>query len=289
MTETSKAQKNINYRKDIAYPALIVLLFGFLGYAVPTWLAPYSKEIMSFLNSDFSTAMLGAIAGSGAILFIEYCRRQVELLREINIAIAVLSNVIASMLAIKRQHVIPLKKKYDANAAVIKASVETKLVLPQNLEINLQSSFTNFMSPNLEIEIPLDRLKSLVSYLPSVVTVVLQSKYYLAYFNQMHKKLMDLYSSFESLEHNEVVEFCYFHKRKGRSSDTTFRDVVAGLATHTDDVLWFSNKSIELITKAGKKALPFWLSDKIVKHEIVEAYIELMPTKSPYINGGEEF
>lgn len=58
MAKTKDVQDRFDFVRTLTYPVLILCASIFCGYAVSTWLNLNSKEVMAFLNSDFSTAML---------------------------------------------------------------------------------------------------------------------------------------------------------------------------------------------------------------------------------------
>lgn len=271
-----RAVKNV-WSALLEYRWLLCIFVAVAAVSALYLQAEEGSKIWVFVNSGFFTAFLGAVAGSGVILFIEKMRREEELLKDINVCIAVLSNLIGTMISIKKQNILPMKKHYFANLATIEAAAKENIGLPPNNAIYLQLGFPSFIEPKIEADIPIEKLKSLVSHAPLVAAAVFTTKQYITYFNATHQRLMDLFSSLRTMNKDDVVKFCYFFRRESGDTDTTFPDTINALSLHTDDVLWFADKSIEEITKAAKLALPRRLRRKILKHTMLDRYKHLMP------------
>lgn len=240
-------KKIISNTLNIALGLTVLLIAVAMGYFIVS-----SSGFRNFLNSGFITALAGAVAGSGVILFIEKMRREDELLKDINICIAVLHNLINTMISIKCQNILPLRKNYFENLAAVEAAAKGNI--PANAPIYLRCEFRQFTEPKVEIDIPIEKLKSLVSHVPLVAAAIFQTKQYLAYFYHTHQRLMEMTSMLETMDKEKVAQFCYLFKKDGHSNNTTYRDTINALALHTDDVLWFADHSIQLLTNAGKLA-----------------------------------
>ncbi len=237
----------------------------------------FGLEVWSFLNSSFATALFGAIAGSGTILFIESLRRQDELLKDANVSIMVLDGVLSTMLSMKKQIILPFKCQYERNLKTITDFREGRLQLSKGEKPVVSTGFSISMPPHVEVDIQFDKLKILAAHSPEIIRAIVYLKNYLADFKNIHANLMDYHAAFKESTPEDVIEFCYFFKVKGASSDSTYKDLVEAMALHADDVLWFSDFAMKEIVRAAKKELPFWLRNKIVTVDVSARYQEFMP------------
>ena len=236
------------------------------------------QSILDFLNSNFSTAMFGAIFGSLTVLLIEWVHSQRKILADINGSIAVLSGLLNTYLMIKRQHSLPLAQNYREN--VRKLSNVPKAGPP-----NIQVYLKRFLCPGLHVDLPLDRIFTLADKHSGVIPLLMQAKRAVGDVEDACDIWNKLTVSFQEMTESDRQQYYLGGHRFEGIQDTNFADTVNNLEKSVDDALFFTDLAIRGMMKVGKKALPFWLRKKVSKIEIVGEEHRVLMLPSNYKKG----
>lgn len=269
----------------------------FIGTAIGLVLAnhhaldPVKEPLWTFLNSNFSTAFWGAIAGSLTIIFIDWLRRQRQILADVNTSIGILASLSNALINMKQQHVMPLVINYQNNLnnfQTIQAIRQYGGAPPEPVVVNINMHMKKFHCPELHFDLPMDRLFTMTDRMPSIVPLIAQTKRTIGEVGNMCDIWNEAVESFKDLSEEEKIP-TYFGLRAGPDIvDTSYRDTISNVAKVVDDGLFFANLSIKAVTEIGKRTLPFWLKDKIAKSEITrKEHRDLLPP-ADYLDGWSE-
>lgn len=239
------------------------------------------QGMLDFLNSNFSTAFFGAIAGSFSILAVEWYRGHRRVLADVNASIGVLQGLLNTYLNLKRQHSMPILRQYKDDCEKHQAilDLERSGVRPNPpLVIRYNVDLKKFYSAPIHFDVPLDRIFALTENNPAVVQIVLQAKksaFEVETACAMWNQLMD---QMQTLADDERGQFYFGIRLFNGVKNELFTDTVKILALSVDDALFFTKRAIEEVTKTGRLHLKFGLSKKIAKVEIVDdEHKALMP------------
>lgn len=243
---------------------------------------PIKQPLIDFLNSNFSTAFFGAIGGSLTIIFIEWLRRQRQILADINASIGLLTSLSNTLLNMKQQHTAPMLANYQNNMNEFQiANTIRKYAAPpaEPVVLNVPMYMKRFHCPELHFDLPTDRIFTLTDRMPDVVPIISQTKRSVGEVENICKIWNDLIEEFKVLPQEEKIPRYFGLRSAPDMVDTYFPDTVHNVSKAVDDALFFINLSIKALTKLGNKTLPFWLRDKIAKSEITsKEHKALMPS-----------
>lgn len=264
---------------------LVIILFT-LYYISPKAI----KVLTKFLNSSFFASFFGAVAGAVSIFTIDWFRKQRSLLADINTSIGVLTSLLNTLFNIKEQHVLPMVTHYMEN---VKRYKEAKIKSSENSQkesqpIEILMYMQKFHCPELHFELPLDRVFSKSYKKPQVVPLLMHTKRSVGNVEQMIKIWNELTDHMKDLPESEK-SLAYFGEHTAPDMiDTNFPDTVSNVAKSVDDGLFFINQSIRSLTALGKKSLPPWLNEKIIRSEITNEKSKFMLPPDNYLPGWTE-
>lgn len=207
-----------------------------------------------FLNSNFSTSILGALAGAffgawGAQKISERSKRKDDLAKEIrntNAAIALAFASTSTFIALMRQHVKPLKDRFD-NKFIEYACLQTRIRvfrLPQQKPFELQFDFRSLT----EVTPPLDTLKSqifekisLVGRPLILISVLQQSADGLVSCIRDRNSLLANYRARLARGNPELVYDYFGLPKPDGGTDQVYFDLLNAIYSQTEDGIFFSN------------------------------------------------
>jgi len=241
----------------------------------------YLDSLWSILNSNFSTAFFGAIAGSLTIIFISWVGEQRKILADINTSIGMLSSLLNTSLNIKRQHSLPLKEEYlqHVNTYQNVKNLKSLGVVPSEpITITYTLKLDHFSCPKLHFDLPLERIFTLADKHPQFVQILMQTKVQLYDLEEAYTLWNNLVKEIKDLPEEQRLSI-YFGTRSNEGvRNTFFVNSVENLQMSVDGALFFTKNSIDVLSAVAKKALPFWLRKKVAKFEIADEYLKLMPS-----------
>lgn len=240
--------------------------------------------LVGLLNSNFSTSFFGAVAGSGVIILIDWYRRKLLFLADINTSIGELSGLSSTLLCIKKQHTLPMVKKYKENVLKYKQASQpvhvsnSEKTIRLHFELHLQKHWT----PSLFFDLPTDRIYSMAPGAARIIPIISQTKRTLVEIENIYKiwnQQIDYLNSIK--DHKEIISYYLGISNSSGHFDTNFRDTINALEQVVDDGIFFCELSIKKITEIGRKSLPCWLKKKIAKIEFVDPeYLKLVPSSN---------
>jgi hypothetical protein len=237
------------------------------------------------LSASFTIAFVGGLTGAvggalGAQYIAERARRREELLRELrstNAAIMVSFSICSSALALKHQHVRPMRELYAKHKHELEEFQRRKASgeIPPDAQFGLTADMKTFPAPL----VPVETLKSLVferisAYgRPLALVAVLDQS--LAGLKQAVERRDTLVQQFSNgAVPKEVFAHFYFGlKQKSGDTNQEYPDVVDAIYSYVDDVAFFASM----------------LSGDLVKHgeEVRAALVKRSPKNVPRVNSAD--
>lgn len=222
----------------------------FLGEIEP-WF--YWEDVLALANSAFATSLVGALAGAFAGAYMaqriaERGKQREELLRElrcVNAAIALTSEIVNTLLALKTPHVSSINAAYQAERARHKEYMAKRATgqIQGNMPFPLQVDFRYTPTISTPVEMlqdlvfgkisatgrPLHLAASLPEALRSLNASIARRNEIIEYFKARHSPASaDLVSMYLGLPDAE-----------GRVSQE-YGDAVSGITSFTDNAIFFS-------------------------------------------------
>lgn len=242
------------------------------------------QNMWEFLNSNFSTAFFGAIAGSLTILAVEWYRGHRRTLADINASIGILTGLLNTFLNIKRQHSLPVSKMYQEDCEKRQAimDLQQRGISPsQPIEIVFNLYLKMFHCPQLHFDVPIERIFALTDKNPGMVHILLQAKRSINEVQIACATWNDLTKQMVALPEEKRIEFYFGARASNGIRNTFYGDTVQNLSVAVDDALFFTKRAIQEVTKTGKAHLLFGFKKKIAKIEIVDdEHKALMPPEN---------
>lgn len=217
-------------------------------------------EIFSLIsNSDFLNTFLGAVAGSGTIIFIDRREQQRKVLADVNTSIGVLGSLINTLVNIKKQHIVPMVLNYTENQDKV-INMMLKKEPPSDNAINLH--LHRFYMPHLEFEMPLDRVFTAFTHeYPQLVSILTQTKKTISEANSCFKNWDDLVERMSNMD--EAKRLSLYFPYQTQYPDTIFPDMIKNFQMIIDDGLTFCDISCEALNHISKELLPLRLTNKV--------------------------
>ncbi|SFV26413.1 MULTISPECIES: hypothetical protein [unclassified Pseudoxanthomonas] len=207
--------------------------------------------LRSFLNSEFISAFLSALAGAGfgvwgAQRLAERANRRRQLsdaLRQANAIVVVASTIANQAMSVKNQHVAPLSKAYFAERA---EAERTNDMLLRGVKPDKVTVFKAEMVQITPLTVPIDALKAL-TYAAELVpgrsialaAMIEQSLTELSHANGIRTELIEKFKH-HGLTTDVYVQNYFGLKRRDGNTDAMFHDSMVAITEYTDDVIFFS-------------------------------------------------
>ena len=218
-----------------------------------------------FLNSNIIIAIVGGFAGAiggalGAQRIVERSRKREERLKELrytNAAIMVAHTICNAALALKKQHVQPMREEFlklRADLEAFKAKRDAKQIAP-DVEFHLQMDMRTYPAPI----VPIETLKHIVFQEISavgrplaLVAVIEQSLIGLSGAIAKRDQLIQRFVSGEIPE-NKHAHFYFGLPLQGGHLNQEYPDLVEAIYSYVDDLAFFSYQLCSDLMKHGAK------------------------------------
>lgn len=229
-------------------------------------LTAFAGYVWSIVNTTFATAVIGSLAGAfagayGAQLIAERSKTRELLLAEIrntNAAILVAPVIFSFFISLKRQHMKPLKEKFDSqNEAFQKFSKSRQ---QGTLEKNNVFQFQADLATLPIVLVPTNVLQSLAFEKISLngrplrlATTLTQVAHSVDEMIQKRNHLIAGYKA-DSLMSLDKMLPLYFGTPDGKgNTDRSYPDALGAIYTHTDDCIFFSHFLCLDLTEHGER------------------------------------
>lgn len=244
------------------------------------WFAPLHEPTMAVLNSNATTAFMGAFAGAFVVYFMSWLEKQRSLLADINTATGELSGLINTLLGFKRQQVLPLAKNYNDNVQLYnyKASAAEKGL---NDAARLQLALPFLSCSDLHFDLPTDRIYANAVGAVKIVPIIAQTKRTMGGIKSAYDLWNQQIEVLKTIKDDAQRAMYYFgQKDPDGNFNATFHDALSNLVYSVDEGLVLCQLSIDRLHAMAKVELPFWLKNKVARTEIVDPQSKkLMPPK----------
>lgn len=224
-----------------------------LDFQLPICVTAYWPEIKDFFNSIFFTAIAGSFAGAlggawAAQRIAEKAKHKEQLLKEIrytNASIVVATGICNSLLAMKKQHIKPLKESLEVQkVAFLDHQRKFKLgQINKDVEFHLACDFETLLPPHL----PLDILQrqvfeelSLVGRPLRLTTTLYQTVQDLSMSLEKRNQLIEFYKNT-----NTISPALYFGLPQAGGINKDYPSTLEAIYSQADDGIFFS----ELLSK----------------------------------------
>jgi len=226
------------------------------------------ENIKAFSNSSFFTALVGSLAGAFAGAYAaqrtaERSKLRDELMREVrttNAAIAVSFSIVSSVLSIKRQHIKPMRDTFVAERVALEANKQKRETgqIQGNAPYRFRADFRSIP----EMTLPLETLREMVFGKLSVggrpLSLVGALVEAVSLLNGAVAKRNALIEKFKagSFEPDANLVVLYFGLPYGGGHiNQEYADVVEGISSYTDDVIFYGHLLAGDLHEHGKKLL----------------------------------
>jgi hypothetical protein len=218
-----------------------------------------------FLNSNIVIAFVGGFTGAiggalGAQRIVERSRKREERLKELrytNAAIMVAHTICNAALALKKQHVQPMREaflKLRGDLEAFKEKRNAKQIAP-DVEFHLQMDMRTYPAPIL----PIETLKhvvfqelSAVGRPLALVAVIEQSLIGLSSAIAKRDQLIQKFTS-GVIQENNHAHYYFGLPLPGGSLNQEYPDLVEATYSYTDDLAFFSYQLCNDLMKHGSK------------------------------------
>ncbi len=260
---------------------------------------PAVKFVVDAFTGDAMTtlwvALLGAFAGAKAAqLSSDRAKNRDELLAEVRAINSVLLMAIAILntaLSLKRQHVKPLKEKFDserdrflARQAYVKAGGQQA----EEYLVTFDLVLVDF--PRMDVESLQTRLFERITAPARATLAASQLSGIIDNLRDCFRRRAELVEGYKGVQDLPLMTGLYFglRSRDGRIHEE-YPNTVAGMATLTDDVLFFSHVVIKDLAEHGglvlaryKKLVPSAI-ERIISFDVSQrGVVDLMPAEELY-------
>lgn len=230
-----------------------------------------------FLNSNIAIAFVGGFAGAiggalGAQRIVESSRKREERLKELrytNAAVMVALTVCNAALALKKQHVQPMRDEFiqsKANLETFKAKRDAKQIAT-DVEFQLHMDMRTYPAPI----VPIETLKHIVFQEISavgrplaLVAVIEQSLIGLHGAIAKRDQLIHRFASGEIPE-NKHAHYYFGLPLHGGHINQEYPDLVEAIYSYVDDLAFFSHQLCSDLMKHGAKVRDVLIAKKSPK------------------------
>jgi hypothetical protein len=245
--------------------------------SITTTLSSAATASWQFLNSNIAVAVVGGFAGAiggalGAQRIVERSQKREAGLKELrytNAAIMVAHTICNAALALKKQHVQPMREdfiKLRADLDAFKARRDAKQIAP-DVEFHLQMDMRTYPAPI----VPIETLKHVVFQELSVVgrplalvSVIEQSLIGLSSAIAKRDQLIQRFASGEIPE-NKHAHYYFGLPLQGGHINQEYPDLVEAIYSYVDDLAFFSHQLCSDLMKHGAKVREALTTKKLSK------------------------
>jgi hypothetical protein len=212
------------------------------------------------LNSNFSAALFGALAGAyGARAIARRQARREALandMRRLNAAIAYAHNTCAAYLDFKKHHTRDLHKRFVHQKEQLKSYLDRKAAgaLKEGEVFRLSADLQNLAIVNA----PHEPLRSHVfdtgppdSRILAFMALLSQAIHNLDTSVTQRNELIQLHKSKGAVQGDQFVKW-YFGLEGSGGGDLAYSNLVDAIAKHTDDCIFYSKKLCDVMTEHGR-------------------------------------
>ncbi len=238
--------------------------------------AEYWPTVASFLNSNFTAALAGALGGALAAQRIgDRAKQRDEILHEIrstNAAIVMAFAIFNAGLSLKRQYIKDLYETYTAKKEELKKFQERRAAGLQdpNLPFSLQTDFRSLHMPVVPIDLLRNVMFESISATGRTLTAVTTLDSVIAELSNIIQKRNDLIERFRQIDptQNDLIPSLYFGLpyAEGHLS-TEYPDTVEALYRLTDDIIFFSELMCNDLMSHGNRILDQYKKIAKIKKE----------------------
>jgi hypothetical protein len=247
-------------------------------------------KFWDLLNSNFSTALLGAFGGAVAAQIAaarsDRKKRLIEEIRSTNAAITVAFSITNSFCNLKTQHVKKLTENYQSQKTGMLKAQKARTSAPAGQKIIFEfkadfRSLPSFDTPIKTLETLLFEKLSITGRPLSLVTVLSQS---IDGLNAARTLRNSIIEKCKSLPEGVTPPIYFGLPFAGGHVDSSYPDCIGAIATHTDDCIFFSKLIGEDLVKHGEKlAKQFGRNaPKIVKSDFSNLPKGIIPEENLY-------
>lgn len=232
-----------------------------------TWFSAQWQDVKEFFNSVFFTAIVGAFAASfagayGAQRLAERNRYRDQLLKEIrdtNAAIMVSFGICNALLAVKQQHIKPLKDNYERERKSLADFREKRRAghIARDTEFRFTADFQTLSLPPLPITILQTQIFEKLSLLGrplNLATTLAQTLHSLTKSLEARNELIDLYKTGKK----SLTPQLYFGLPDDDIVNQDIPSSVEAVHSQTDDGIFFSHLlCMDLVEHGNEIAVQF--------------------------------
>lgn len=236
----------------------------------------HSVDGVSWLDKaiiPLASTLLGAVAGSGTILYIEKLREQRQILADINASICVLATLSNALIILKKDFLIPTQTAHSSTLETYERAIKGEAEM-----VGFKAA--TITEPRLVWDLPTERLFAYVSFNPDIVPILHQTKRSLLEVEDLHKTWNIIAASLLPLNAVERTDKIVGRKSSQGVVDNTLRDTLNNLAGSVNASLFYINRgAIPGLRKLGKNVLPKRLRKKLLSSKIDAEHENLIPPK----------
>ena len=241
------------------------------------WFAPLYEPTMAVLNSNATTAFMGALGGAGVVYLLDRLSQKKRLLADINTSLGIVAGISNALLNIKAQHAKPTLENYKKNLEKLE---QVKNIPPGSNNSEGTLDIRRTPCPGLGFELPTENIFASTKNSARLALLIAETQ-------RMTAEVMKSYDSWNTMvfemQNNASDEerFAYYfgHNVKTNLQDTTFKDTLEMINMNIDNALFYSTKVNSALTKLADEALPFWLRDKVAQVKIDDPeFVKLLPS-----------
>ena len=254
------------------------------------FIAPYALNVWQYLDSNFSAALFGALAGAlGAHFIAARSERRRRLLSEIsgvNNAIELSNTIANTFLAIKRQHVKSLGETYARDFekfAVFLSLPRPPPPAPPALYVFV-ADFRTFpmpLTPVVELrETILNRIQTSVR----AISISIPLHQCIDSFATVLGARVAVFQRIRALPDADKVAVYFGLRTSAGDIDETYPDLMLGLCNNVDDAIYFSILLEEILVAHGNTLAKRYgrASPKILKIDNSNVPADLLPDRANY-------
>lgn len=217
-----------------------------------------STKAWNFANTNFSAALFGAFAGAyGGQWIVEKSHNRRALVKEmrgVNAAVMVALGICNTCLALKKQHVKPLKDRYENQKRAFeqfrKGKQEGTIPMEQSFQLSLD--LQSLQMPTLPVEILHKLLFEEISLEGRPLFLASNLPQSIDFLNDFIEKRNGIITN--AVNNGQMTIQQYLGLPSGRGvTDENYPTVLEGISLYTNDCIHFSHLLCEDLVAHGKK------------------------------------
>ncbi len=216
---------------------------------------PVTHLVWHILNSNFSAALFGALAGALSARYIakrvEHRQRLCDEISGVNNAIALAVSITNTFVAMKRQHIMSMAKMYEATFQEYVALLQNPPAQPMEFEF-----ITDFRALAMPLTCIVELRQTILDKVKSSVAAISISVPLHQSIESLRGVLALRERSFERLRMLPPAQriIAYFGLRTPEGHiDTSFSDALSAIISYVDDGIYFPILLCEILTAHAQK------------------------------------